>query len=74
MLLLTGLGHLRAAGVALDNADRAAPEGGDTALLAQLTRLELVSPPGDDAGAAHPRRRGDGLTDAYLLAGWPRPP
>ena len=52
MLLLTGLGHLRAAGVALDNADRAAPEGGDTALLAQLTRLELVSRLGDHAGAA----------------------
>ena len=52
MLLLTGLGHLRAAGVALDNADRAAPERGDTALLSQLTRVELVSRLGNHAEAA----------------------
>src|SRR5262249_51837202 len=43
VLFLTGLGHMRAAGVALDNVDRAAPEGGDTALFSQLTRVELVS-------------------------------
>ena len=52
VLLMTGLGHLRAAGVALDNADRAAPEGGDIALLAQLSRCELASRLGDHAQAA----------------------
>ena len=41
-LLLNGLGHLRAAGVALDYAERAAPPASNSALLAQLTRAELV--------------------------------
>jgi hypothetical protein len=46
-LLMTGLGHLRATGVALDSAERAAPPGTDVALLIQLTRAELFYRLGD---------------------------
>ena len=51
-LLMNGLDHLRATGVTLDYADRAAPPGGDVALYAQLTRAELADRLGDRAGAA----------------------
>ena len=51
-MLLDGLGNLKAAGVTLDSAERAAPPGGDVALLAQLTRAELAHRLGDEATAA----------------------
>ncbi|SNS14841.1 hypothetical protein SAMN04488107_1602 [Geodermatophilus saharensis] len=41
-LLIRRLGHLRAAGVALDHADRAAPEGSKAALRSLLLRAELA--------------------------------
>jgi hypothetical protein len=50
-LLIGTLGQLRAAGVALDSASRAAPEGGDAALAALLLRAELNSRLEDPAGA-----------------------
>lgn len=49
-LLIRELGQLRAAGVALDSASRAAPEGGDAALAALLLRTELNSRLEDPAG------------------------
>jgi tetratricopeptide (TPR) repeat protein len=52
LLVLDGLGNLKATGVALDYADRVAPGGGDVALLAQLTRAELAHCLGDETGAA----------------------
>jgi tetratricopeptide (TPR) repeat protein len=51
-LLLDGLRNLKAAGVTLDSAERAAPAGGDVALLAQLTRAELHHRLGDETTAA----------------------
>jgi len=51
-MLLDGLHNLKAAGVTLDSAERAAPAGGDVALLAQLTRAELAHRLGDEATAA----------------------
>jgi cellulose synthase operon protein C len=57
-LLISGLHHLRAAGVALDSAERAAPPGADIALLAQLTRAELTYALGDDTEAAVILERG----------------
>jgi tetratricopeptide (TPR) repeat protein len=51
-LVLDGLRNLKAAGVTLDSAERAAPPGGDVALLAQLSRAELAHRLGDEATAA----------------------
>ena len=51
-MLMDGLRNLKAAGVTLDSAERAAPAGGDVALLAQLTRAELERRLGDETSAA----------------------
>ncbi|HEX6519035.1 MAG TPA: hypothetical protein VF070_03355, partial [Streptosporangiaceae bacterium] len=51
-MLLDGLRNLKAAGVTLDSAERAAPAGGDVALLAQLTRAELAHRLGEATTAA----------------------
>ena len=51
-MLLDGLRNLNAAGVTLDSAERAAPAGGDVALLAQLNRAELAHRLGDETTAA----------------------
>jgi hypothetical protein len=51
LLLIRELGQLRAAGVALDFASRAAPEGGDAALATLLLRTELDSRLEDPTGA-----------------------
>ena len=51
-MLMDGLRNLKAAGVTLDSAERAAPAGGDVALLAQLTRAELDHRLGDETSAA----------------------
>jgi cellulose synthase operon protein C len=51
-MLLDGLRNLKAAGVTLDSAERAAPPGGDVALLARLTRAELAHRLGDETTAA----------------------
>ena len=48
-LLIRRLGHLRAAGVALDHADRAAPEGSEAALRSLLLRAELARQLEDEA-------------------------
>lgn len=51
-MLLDGLRNLKAAGVTLDSAERAAPPGGDVALLAQLLRAELAHRLNDETTAA----------------------
>jgi hypothetical protein len=51
-LMLNGLGHLRAAGVALDYAERVAPSRGDVTLFCQLTRGELAHSLGERPTAA----------------------
>jgi tetratricopeptide (TPR) repeat protein len=51
-MVLGGLGNLKAAGVTLDSAERAAPPGGYVALLAQLDRAELFHRLGDETKAA----------------------
>ena len=69
-LHMRSLGHLRAAGVALDHATRAAPAGGESSFRALLLRAELARRLEDSSGVVTALSRAESLYEPEARPTW----